>query len=340
MMAGVLEGVDGFEGAELTLDSLTPEWRVFQLKRGHRFSNDDKLASWRAADHAPHARRLLDLGSGIGSVGLGTLWRMNSPGATLQLVEAQAVSCALVRKSISANGLGSRVSLIEADLRGVSGLDEGAFDIVTGSPPYFAPDAAVASEHSQKAHCRLELRGGLEEYCAAAARFVSPRGRFVFVMTAADARCEAAPPKHGLVIVERFDYVFKQGRLPQITTIVCARQSDPTAAETCVPLAGAPHDEGATKVLDRPRVDRVITLRDAQGRRTVAYRAIQEYLQLRPQTCTLDSLDAALAELRAAAVDGDAARLRQAVEAAEHLGMKPTKGSDELNTALVLLKPP
>ena len=48
---------------------------IAQLKEGHRFSNDDAFCGFFAAEAAPDARRLLDLGSGVGSVGLITLWR-------------------------------------------------------------------------------------------------------------------------------------------------------------------------------------------------------------------------------------------------------------------------
>ena len=63
-----------------SLDRLCGDWHVFQLKKGHRFSLDDIACSWRAANAMPHARRLLDLGCGIGSVGLSTLHKLADPG--------------------------------------------------------------------------------------------------------------------------------------------------------------------------------------------------------------------------------------------------------------------
>ena len=58
---------------ECVWDALTPDWQIAQLKEGHRFSNDDAFCGFFAAESAPDARRLLDLGSGVGSVGLITL---------------------------------------------------------------------------------------------------------------------------------------------------------------------------------------------------------------------------------------------------------------------------
>ena len=72
-----------------TLDHLAGDWRIYQLKGGHRFSADDVLTAWTAARARPQAKQLLDLGSGLGSVGLLTLWRL--PEARLTGVEPQHV---------------------------------------------------------------------------------------------------------------------------------------------------------------------------------------------------------------------------------------------------------
>src|SRR5262249_36290414 len=79
-----------------TLDHLAGEWKIFQLKGGHRFSADDVLTAWIASRARPDALRILDLGSGIGSVGLLTLFRLGL-GARLVGVEVQEVSLDLAR---------------------------------------------------------------------------------------------------------------------------------------------------------------------------------------------------------------------------------------------------
>ena len=71
-----------------------------------------------------------------------------------------------------------------------------------------------------------ELRGGVYSYCEAARRWLAPGGRFCFVMLAQDPRTEDAVHVHGLRILERWDYVFKEGRPPHICTLVCARAED------------------------------------------------------------------------------------------------------------------
>jgi hypothetical protein len=86
-----------------TLDAISGHFRLFQLRDGHRFSTDDILTAWYGTSWCPTARTALDLGSGIGTVGMICAWRL--PGANFVTVEAQAESVALARKSARYNGL-------------------------------------------------------------------------------------------------------------------------------------------------------------------------------------------------------------------------------------------
>jgi tRNA1Val (adenine37-N6)-methyltransferase len=53
---------------ELSCDALTADFRLFQRRRGHRFSLDDLATAWVAARARPDARVVLDLGCGVASV--------------------------------------------------------------------------------------------------------------------------------------------------------------------------------------------------------------------------------------------------------------------------------
>src|SRR5690242_21217447 len=80
-----------------TLDAISGYFRLFQLKKGHRFSTDDVLTAWYGTSWCPRAERVLDLGSGIGSVGMIAAWRL--PGAKFVTIEAQEESVRLAGKS-------------------------------------------------------------------------------------------------------------------------------------------------------------------------------------------------------------------------------------------------
>jgi tRNA1Val (adenine37-N6)-methyltransferase len=75
---------------------------MFQLRDGHRFSTDDILTAWYGTTWCPTARTALDLGSGIGTVGMICAWRL--PGAKFVTIEAQSESVALAKKSARYNG--------------------------------------------------------------------------------------------------------------------------------------------------------------------------------------------------------------------------------------------
>lgn len=215
-----------------TLDRLLGDWWIFQLARGHRFSTDDLLTGWSAARAAPEARRCLDLGCGIGSVGLYTLGLLGHADATLVGVEAQEVSVGLARRSVERNGLASRVTVLHGDLRDPEVVPpalvpEGGFDLVTGSPPYIPLGKGLVSPHPQRAACRIELRGSVLDYARAARPHLAPQGRFVYVMAARDPRTEQAPAEAGLVVIERLDVVFREGETPMIAVVTCARDDAP-----------------------------------------------------------------------------------------------------------------
>lgn len=240
-----------------TLDAISGHFRLFQLRDGHRFSTDDILTAWYGTSWCPTARTALDLGSGIGTVGMICAWRL--PGARFVTVEAQSESVALARKSARYNGLTDRYEIREGDFREAAERgqpcprepnpaeeladkavrapgprqsvlrDEEQFDLITGSPPYFPPDAGMKSEHPQKLACRFELRGTVADYCATAAKHLAPGGFFACVFPtepAQLARVEAGAKAAGLVIVRRRPVVFREFEPPLIALFGLIRADD------------------------------------------------------------------------------------------------------------------
>ena len=209
-----------------TLDAISGHFRIFQLRKGHRFSTDDVLTAWYGTSWAPTARAVLDLGSGVGSVGMIAAWRL--PGARFVTVEAQDDSVRLARKSAAYNGLLDRYEIRHGDFRdaGVLGVDE-RFDLILGSPPYFPPGSGIEGDHPQKVACRFEMRGDIADYCAVAARHLAPGGVFTCVFVEEQrSRLEASARNASLVIVRRRPIVFREGDEPLVTLFVLARRDD------------------------------------------------------------------------------------------------------------------
>ena len=206
-----------------TLDALSGNFRIFQLKDGHRFSTDDLLAAWYGTTWCPSASRVLDLGSGIGSVGLVAAWRL--PGAKFVTIEAQQISAELAKKSAAYNGVSERYEIRVGDFRD-SGLlgDEEKFDLILGSPPYFPLGSGVTAEHPQKVACRFEVRGEVADYCRVAAPHLNSGGVFAIVFPiqpeAQLARVQNGARAAGLTIVRQRPIILREGEPPLLGVFV------------------------------------------------------------------------------------------------------------------------
>lgn len=217
-------------GEPITRDGLTGAWSLLQRKRGHRHSTDDVLTAAYALEHggAPEDATALDLGAGIGTVGLLVLWGLGER-ARLVGVEAQEVSFRLFRENVAMNGLEARVSPVHGDLR-TTALSQ-RFPLITGSPPYFDVRAGVVPADSQKAHARFELRGTVADYALAAERALTADGRFVFCFpTAQKARALDGVRAAGLALVTHRDVVPRAGLAPLFSLFACRRGSAGAAA--------------------------------------------------------------------------------------------------------------
>jgi tRNA1(Val) A37 N6-methylase TrmN6 len=163
-------------GEELFVSGLVGPYRIFQRKNGHRHGIDDATTAWYALQKTPPVKKTLDLGTGIGTVGLAVLWGLGA-GAELTCVEAQEISYRLLTENILGNGLNECVRAIHGDIRD---LDLGErFPLITGSPPYFPIGTGSLPEDSQKAHARFEFRGDVGDYARAAKRHITEDGLFV-----------------------------------------------------------------------------------------------------------------------------------------------------------------
>ena len=241
---------------------LTGDWRILQRVDGHRWSIDDLTTAWVAADECATdpPPRIADLGCGIGAVLLMMAWRF--PQARLVGVEVQDLSVDLARRSVAWNGVAQRCEVRLGDLRDPTAVPEaGCFALVTGTPPYLPRGTATESQRPQWGPCHFEHRGGIESYCAAAARVMAPNGRFVLCAAARDdARMRAGATAAELRIVRRLDVVPRAGKAVLFAVYV---------------LRGI-------GVSEPVRVDPPLIVRDARGERTEAYQRVRRDMGLPP----------------------------------------------------------
>ena len=212
-----------------SLDVLCGHFRIFQLRKGHRYSTDDILTAWYGTSWCPSARTILDLGSGIGTVAMVAAWRL--PGARVVTVEAQAESIHLAHKSVRWNGLEERFDIREGDLRDPLVLSSSErFDLVLGSPPYFPLGTGVEGDHPQKVACRFEVRGTIADYCQTAATHLEIGGTFACVFPVnpeeqAQRVVEAAKAAK-LTIVRQRTITLRESEPPLLGVFVMMRLQD------------------------------------------------------------------------------------------------------------------
>ncbi len=209
-------------GEELFVSGLVGPWRIFQRRNGHRHGIDDATTAWYALQKTPPVKKALDLGAGIGTVGLAVLWGLGQ-GAELTCVEAQEISYRLLMENIRGNGLEQRVQAIQGDIRD---LDSGEqFPLITGSPPYFPIGTGSLPEDSQKAHARFELRGDVGDYARAARRHITGDGLFVFCFPFQQkSRCIKLVTDAGFRLMSVRDVV-PMTRKPPLFSLYCASLS-------------------------------------------------------------------------------------------------------------------
>jgi len=216
-------------GEPVTIDALTGGWQIAQRVAGHRHSADDVLTAHAALCEVPHAPLALDLGTGIGGVGLLVLWGLGEA-ARLVAIEAQAISHRLLLANIAGNDLGARVEPHLGDLRDFQ--DARRFPLVTGSPPYFPLGTGIVPADSQKAHARFEMRGDVRDYALAAARHLTDDGVFVFCFpTPQKQRALDAVAAAGLVTTRIRDVIPRATLRPLFTLFSARREGTPVRAE-------------------------------------------------------------------------------------------------------------
>lgn len=161
-----------------------------QPLKGHRVGSDAILLA--AAAPAEGVSRLVDVGAGVGAVGLAILQRVE--GASADLVEQDAGLAALAKENAALNGLQERTRVVSVDIdeprdRRAAGLLDAAADLVVTNPPFFdarsvrvSPDARRASAHVF-AHRTLADDGAapLETWIIASLALLRAGGRFIII---------------------------------------------------------------------------------------------------------------------------------------------------------------
>lgn len=145
---------------------------LLQSRRGYRTSVDAMALAWFAAGQAPHARRLLELGTGSGLVALLLLRTLNE--ARAHLVELQPTLGRRAERNLHLNGVADRAELQLADLADAPTLP--AADLVVCNPPFRTTDRRTLPSHPERRLAHVESSADLGVFAQAAARALTTEG--------------------------------------------------------------------------------------------------------------------------------------------------------------------
>jgi len=151
--------------------------RLLQPARGYRVAVDAVLLA--AAVDAAAGARILDLGAGVGAVGLCLAARL--PGCTVVGIELQTALAALAEHNAALNGMSHRVQILVHDLAQPLPADLGAFDHVVSNPPYLAAAVADPSPDPSKALATVESSADLARWLEVATGAAKPAGTLLVI---------------------------------------------------------------------------------------------------------------------------------------------------------------
>jgi tRNA1Val (adenine37-N6)-methyltransferase len=157
---------------------------LLQPRRGYRTNVDALwLAAFARRDRT--ARRCLDLGAGVGAVGLALV--VAGAVERVTLLDVDAPLLALARKNAISAGVDARVETLTVDLaHDLPREIAHGFDLVVANPPYGVVGEARSSPHPQRARARTGDRSTLSCFARAARFSLGAAGRACFVFPAHD----------------------------------------------------------------------------------------------------------------------------------------------------------
>jgi len=201
--------------------------RLLQPGRGYRVAIDAVLLA--AAIEARPGDRVLDLGAGVGSVGLCLAARV--PGCTIAGIELQPALAALAERNAALNGVGERVQTRVHDLALPLPDEFGPFDHVATNPPYLAASVADPSPDPSKALATVESSADLARWLAVATGALKPAGTLLAIHRSdrldeivghlvrlgwGDVTVRRLPPAARVVVRARRGYVLQRREAPPL----------------------------------------------------------------------------------------------------------------------------
>jgi len=154
--------------------------RVLQPVAGYRAGLDAVLLAAAAPLRVGCREQVLDVGAGVGVVGLSVARRAGD--ARVILIEREPAQADLCRTNVDRNGLGERARVLAGDVGNPLGQQPelgalaGSFDHVLANPPYQVEGTATVAALPAKAAANAMRRDGLQHWLRFMAAMARPGG--------------------------------------------------------------------------------------------------------------------------------------------------------------------
>ena len=155
--------------------------RLFQKKRGYRFSIDPILLSRFITIRKNE--KAIDLGTGCGILPL--LLSHTSTASSFVGVEIQKDLAELAERNVALNRLVDRITILRRDFRELKDLyPAGSFHVVFSNPPYYQYRSGRVNPSTEKAFARHEINGTLRDLVSTGAYLLPRKGRCYLIYPA------------------------------------------------------------------------------------------------------------------------------------------------------------
>jgi tRNA1Val (adenine37-N6)-methyltransferase len=189
---------------------------------------DAVLLAWFAGEPR-RVKRAVDLGAGVGAVGLSLLLRDRA--SEVVFVEIDPVLSALGEQNLAANGWADRGVCLTADVSRPLDATVGSFDLVVCNPPYVEAGRGRPRRVAEGARV-----GELAGFVQAARRALGPRGRACFVYPAPELGTLLATLRSSALEPKRMRFVHASADQPARVILVEALPAKPGGLVVLPPL--------------------------------------------------------------------------------------------------------
>lgn len=185
--------------SELTRDAfLDGRLWLSQPAKGHRAGHDALVLA--ASLTLPPGAHVIDLGSGVGTIGLAVVHRCPEVRATL--VEIDPQMSALAAENIATSGQSGRVTALTLDITSpaaafkAAGLNPGCADAVLMNPPFNLEGRHRTSPDAQKARAHMAPADLLTTWIRVARRLLHAKGELALLWRP-EGLADIVPALHG-----------------------------------------------------------------------------------------------------------------------------------------------